>query len=53
MALLSSTSRFHTRTVEQVKWIEAIEFVDDFKHLGSAQGGYNEDQEFFGYRAPI
>lgn len=38
---------------KQVKWIEAIEFVDSFEHLGAGQGGYNEDQEFFGYRAPI
>ncbi|MBW6414841.1 oxidoreductase [Candidatus Methylacidiphilum fumarolicum] len=38
---------------KQVKWIRAIEFVSDFKHLGAGQGGYNEDHEFFGYRAPI
>lgn len=38
---------------KQVKWIEAIEFVESFEHLGAGQGGYNEDQEFFGYRAPI
>jgi hypothetical protein len=36
-----------------VKWIEAIEFVDDFKHLGAGCGGYNEDHEFYGYRMPI
>ena len=41
------------RGFKQVKWIEAIEFVDDFKHLGSGQGGYNEDHEFYGYRMPI
>jgi DMSO/TMAO reductase YedYZ molybdopterin-dependent catalytic subunit len=38
---------------KQVKWIEAIEFVRDFKHLGAGQGGYNEDHEFYGYRTPI
>ena len=38
---------------KQVKWIAAIEFVSDFAHLGSGQGGSNEDHEFFGYRAPI
>jgi DMSO/TMAO reductase YedYZ molybdopterin-dependent catalytic subunit len=38
---------------KMVKWIEAIEFVDDFKHLGAGCGGYNEDHEFYGYRMPI
>lgn len=38
---------------KQVKWIEAIEFVESFEHLGAGQGGYNEDQEFYGYRMPI
>ena len=36
-----------------VKWIQAIEFVEAFAHLGAEQGGYNEDHEFFGYRMPI
>jgi methionine sulfoxide reductase catalytic subunit len=38
---------------KMVKWIQAIEFVDDFKHLGAGQGGYNEDHEFYGNRMPI
>ena len=38
---------------KQVKWIESIEFVESFAHLGAGQGGYNEDQEFYGYRMPI
>jgi DMSO/TMAO reductase YedYZ molybdopterin-dependent catalytic subunit len=38
---------------KMVKWIEAIEFVEDFHHLGAGQGGYNEDHEFYGYRMPI
>jgi methionine sulfoxide reductase catalytic subunit len=33
---------------KQVKWIEAIEFVDDFSRLGGGQGGYNQDHEFYG-----
>jgi sulfoxide reductase catalytic subunit YedY len=36
-----------------VKWISAIEFVEDFADLGAGQGGYNEDHEFYGYRMPI
>jgi hypothetical protein len=28
-------------------------FVADFSHLGTGQGGYNEDHEFYGYRMPI
>lgn len=38
---------------KQVKWIRAIEFVESFAHLGAGQGGYNEDQEFYGNRMPI
>ncbi|CAN7700483.1 molybdopterin-dependent oxidoreductase [Caballeronia sp. LjRoot29] len=38
---------------KMVKWISAIEFVEDFTHLGAGQGGYNEDHEFYGYRVPI
>jgi DMSO/TMAO reductase YedYZ molybdopterin-dependent catalytic subunit/thiosulfate reductase cytochrome b subunit len=38
---------------KMVKWIQAIEFVSDFRHLGAGQGGYNEDHEFYGYRMPI
>lgn len=38
---------------KQVKWIQAVEFVEDFRHLGGGEGGYNEDQEFYGYRMPI
>jgi thiosulfate reductase cytochrome b subunit len=38
---------------KQVKWIQAIEFLDTFRHLGAGQGGYNEDHDFFGYREPI
>jgi thiosulfate reductase cytochrome b subunit len=38
---------------KMVKWIEAIEFVESFEHLGAGQGGFNEDHEFYGYRMPI
>jgi DMSO/TMAO reductase YedYZ molybdopterin-dependent catalytic subunit/thiosulfate reductase cytochrome b subunit len=38
---------------KMVKWIAAIELVDDFADLGAGQGGYNEDHEFYGYRMPI
>jgi DMSO/TMAO reductase YedYZ molybdopterin-dependent catalytic subunit len=38
---------------KMVKWITAIEFVEDFADLGAGQGGYNEDHEFYGYRMPI
>jgi DMSO/TMAO reductase YedYZ molybdopterin-dependent catalytic subunit len=36
-----------------VKWISEIEFVEDYTHIGSGQGGYAEDHEFFAYRNPI
>ena len=42
-----------TRTSWSSKWIEAIEFVESFDHIGWGQGGYNEDHEFYGYRMPI
>lgn len=53
-----STARLRLRCenelgFKQVKWIEAIEFVQDFANLGAGQGGYNEDHEFYGYRMPI
>ena len=38
---------------KQVKWIEGIEFVETFEHIGGGQGGHHEDHDFFGYRMPI
>ncbi|MGH9584328.1 MAG: molybdopterin-dependent oxidoreductase [Bryobacteraceae bacterium] len=38
---------------KMVKWIEAIDFVHDFRHLGGGHGGYNEDHEYYAYREPI
>jgi methionine sulfoxide reductase catalytic subunit len=38
---------------KNIKWVRAVEFVEDFRHIGSGHGGYNEDVEFYGYRMPI
>jgi len=38
---------------KMVKWIQAIEFVEDFAEVGGGLGGYNNDHEFFGYRQSI
>jgi len=38
---------------KQVKWLQAVEFVETSKKLGSGEGGFNEDNEYYGYRAPI
>ncbi len=38
---------------KMVKWIRAIEFVNDYRGIGSGQGGYNEDHEFYGNRQSI
>jgi len=38
---------------KQVKWVQAVEFVATFAGLGSGEGGFNEDNEYFGFRAPI
>lgn len=31
-----------------VKWIKGIEFVADYREIGSGYGGYSEDHKFFG-----
>lgn len=36
-----------------VKWIKRIEFVKDYRERAEGEGGYNEDHEFYGYRAEI
>lgn len=36
-----------------VKWIKAIEFAEDFKHVYQGEGGYNSDHEFFDTMADI
>lgn len=43
----------HELGFKMVKWVEAIEFIDDFRTRGLGMGGYNEDHEYYGYRMPI
>lgn len=38
---------------KMVKWIRAIEFVDSIQLVGKGEGGYNEDEEYFGELANI
>ena len=38
---------------KMVKWIQAIEFVEDVKTIYKGEGGYNEDHEYFGELANI
>lgn len=38
---------------KHVKWIKRIEFVKDYRERKEGHGGYNEDHEFYGYRAEI
>lgn len=38
---------------KMVKWVEAVEFLESYDHLGGGHGGYNEDHEYFGFRMPI
>ena len=38
---------------KQVKWVQAIQFAANFKDLGSGEGGYNEDNEYYGNHSPI
>lgn len=38
---------------KMVKWIRAIEFVDDIRSIGNGEGGFAEDHEYFGELANI
>ena len=38
---------------KMVKWIKRIEFVEHYSDRFEGHGGYNEDHEFYGYRAEI
>ena len=38
---------------KKVKWIQAIEFVEDIRSIRQGEGGYAEDHEFFGELANI
>ena len=38
---------------KMVKWIRSISFVDSVNSVGKGEGGYNEDNEYFGELANI
>ena len=38
---------------KMVKWISAIEFAQNVKHVYKGEGGYNADNEFFDSMADI
>jgi DMSO/TMAO reductase YedYZ molybdopterin-dependent catalytic subunit/thiosulfate reductase cytochrome b subunit len=38
---------------KMVKWISAIEFVEDYRDIGMGQGGWREDQQFYANAAGI
>ncbi|MGI8576871.1 MAG: molybdopterin-dependent oxidoreductase [Nocardioidaceae bacterium] len=38
---------------KMVKWIKAIEFVEDYADIGMGQGGWREDQQFYANAAGI
>jgi len=38
---------------KMVKWIQAIEFVEDIQSINQGEGGYAEDHEYFGELANI
>lgn len=38
---------------KMVKWIQAIEFVEDVSSIGKGEGGFAEDHEYFGELANI
>ena len=38
---------------KMVKWIQAIEFVEDVPSIGKGEGGFAEDYEYFGELANI
>jgi DMSO/TMAO reductase YedYZ molybdopterin-dependent catalytic subunit/thiosulfate reductase cytochrome b subunit len=38
---------------KQVKWVQAVIFVESFAQLASGQGGFNEDYEYYGWRDPM
>ncbi len=38
---------------KMVKWIQAIEFVEDVRSVGQGEGGFAEDHEYFGELANI
>ena len=38
---------------KMVKWIQAIELIEDVKSINQGEGGYDEDHEYFGELANI
>lgn len=38
---------------KMVKWVRAIEFVADYRHIGQGQGGWREDQQYYANAAGI
>ena len=38
---------------KMVKWIRAIEFLEDVQSISHGEGGYAEDHEYFGELANI
>jgi thiosulfate reductase cytochrome b subunit len=38
---------------KMVKWIKAIEFVEDYRDIGQGQGGWREDQQYYANAAGI
>lgn len=38
---------------KMVKWLESIEFANDYKHIGMGQGGHREDNMYYSPRAEI
>ena len=38
---------------KMVKWVRAIEFVEDYHRIGQGQGGWREDQQFYANAAGI
>ena len=38
---------------KMVKWLRAIELVEDYRTVGDGRGGYREDVIFFGVGADI
>jgi DMSO/TMAO reductase YedYZ molybdopterin-dependent catalytic subunit len=38
---------------KMVKWISAVEFARDYRHVYQGQGGYQEDHDFFDTMADI
>lgn len=38
---------------KMVKYIQRIEFIDDYRHIGAGQGGWREDHQFYSQEAGI